>query len=104
MAYSVSQRTGEIGIRMALGARAQSVARLVLSEGGRLVAVGVAAGLLGSLLLTGFLEKLLFGVRAHDPLTFALVVVVMALVAIPACLVPALRAARVDPMTVLRRE
>jgi ABC-type antimicrobial peptide transport system permease subunit len=104
MAYSVSQRTGEIGIRMALGARANSVARLVLSDGGRLVAVGVAAGLLGSLLLTQFVEKLLFGVQPHDPLTFALVVLLMALIAVPACLIPALRAARVDPMMALRGE
>jgi putative ABC transport system permease protein len=104
LAYCVSQRTGEIGIRMALGARANSVARLVLSEGGRLVAVGVAAGLLGSLLLTQFVEKLLFGVQPHDPLTFALVVLLMALIAVPACLIPALRAARVDPMMALRGE
>jgi putative ABC transport system permease protein len=104
MAYAVTQRTGEIGIRMALGAQGRTVARLVLSRGGRLVGLGVAAGLVGSLLLAGFLEKLLFRVSPHDPATFTLVVVVLALVSVPACLVPALRAARVDPMVALRRE
>jgi putative ABC transport system permease protein len=102
MAYSVSQRRGEIGIRMALGAQAHSIARLVLSEGGRVVAFGVASGLVGSLLLTGLLDRLLFGTPAHDPTTFAVVALLVALVATPACLVPALRAARVDPMTALR--
>jgi putative ABC transport system permease protein len=102
MAYSVSQRTGEIGIRMALGARTHAVAGMVLSEGSRMVALGVVAGLIGSLLLTGVVEKMLFGVGAHDPFTFATVAVLMALVAVTACLVPALRATRVDPMTALR--
>ena len=105
MIHSVTQRTGEIGMRMALGARTTStVARLVLSEGGRLVALGVGAGLVGAVLISGTMEKLLFGVHARDPLTFAGVAVVMALVAIPACLIPALRATRIQPMTALRKQ
>jgi putative ABC transport system permease protein len=104
MAYSVSQRTGEIGIRMALGAQTGQVMKLVLSQGGRLVGLGVLAGLGGALLLTRFLERLLFGVRAHDPLTLAGTVTVLVLVAALACLVPARRASRVDPMVALRSE
>jgi putative ABC transport system permease protein len=104
MAYSVSQRTGEIGIRMALGAQARQVMRLVMAQGGRLVGLGVLAGVGGALVLTRLLERLLFGVTAHDPLTFAATVVVLALVAAAACLLPARRAARVDPMTALRSE
>jgi ABC-type antimicrobial peptide transport system permease subunit len=87
---------------MALGARSETVARLILSEGGRLVAIGVAAGLVGALLASGFLERLLYGVRPHDPLTLVAVALFMVLVAVPACLLPALRASRVDPMTALR--
>jgi putative ABC transport system permease protein len=104
MAYSVTQRTREIGLRMALGAQAGSVVRLVLSEGGRVVAIGVGMGVAGALLLSGFLEKLLFGVPAQDPVTLVGVAVVMALSAIPACLVPAWRASRVDPANALRAE
>ena len=104
MVHSVSQRTGEIGLRMALGATTTMVARLVLLEGSRLVAVGVGAGLVGALLLSGTMEKLLFGVEARDPLTFAGVAAVMALAAIFACLIPALRASRIQPMTALRKE
>ena len=103
MAFSVAQRTGEIGIRMALGARASTVARLVLAEGGQVVALGLAAGLAGAWLLTGLVEKLLFGVSARDPLSFAVACILMALAALPACLVPARRASRVDPMVALRR-
>jgi putative ABC transport system permease protein len=102
MAYSVSQRTGEIGIRMALGAQPGEVMRLVLVYGGRLVILGVLAGLVGALLLAGLLERLLFGIGARDPLTFALTVALLAVIAGAACLVPARRATKVQPMTVLR--
>jgi putative ABC transport system permease protein len=104
MAYSVSRRTNEIGIRVALGARAGHVLQLVLSQGGRLVALGLAAGVAGALALTRFLDKLLFEVTATDPSTFAAMVVLLAVVAALACLLPARRAARVDPMLALRAE
>jgi ABC-type antimicrobial peptide transport system permease subunit len=104
MAYSVTTRRREIGLRMALGAQAGTVVGLVLSEGGRLVALGMATGVVGSLLLSGLIEKMLFGVRPHDPLTLVGVAVLMGLTALPACLVPAWRASRVDPMTALRAE
>jgi predicted permease len=104
LVHSVSQRTGEIALRMALGATSTTVARLVLSEGGRLVALGVAAGLIGALFLSGMIDKLLFGVPSRDPWTFAAVAGLMALVAVPACLVPALRATYVQPMAALRKE
>jgi putative ABC transport system permease protein len=104
MAHAVVHRTAEIGIRRALGAQTGDVVGPVLGRGARLVALGVAGGLLGSLLLTRFLEKMLFGVRAHDPLTFGGIAALLALVAAIACIVPARRAARVDPMTALRAE
>jgi ABC-type antimicrobial peptide transport system permease subunit len=104
MAYFVSQRTGELGIRMALGAQAPDLVRLVFAEGGRLIALGVAAGVIGALLLTRFLERLLFGITTHDPLTFAATVVVLAVIAGAACLVPARRATQVPPMSALRGE
>jgi putative ABC transport system permease protein len=104
MAYAVSQRTGEIGIRMALGARTRDVMRLVLAQGGRLMVMGVLAGVVGALLLTRFLEKLLFDVSTYDPLTFVAITLLLAAVASVACLLPARRAARVDPMTALRTD
>jgi putative ABC transport system permease protein len=104
MAYSVSQRTGEIGIRMALGAQASAVMRLVLAQGGRLVVWGVLAGVAGALVLTRFLEGLLSGVSTRDPLTFMATVVVLVVVATTACLLPARRAARLDPVRALRRQ
>jgi len=104
MTYAVARRTGEIGVRMALGERAGDVLRLVLAQGARLVALGVAAGLLGALALSGLLAPLLFGVSARDPLTFAAIAALLALVALVACLVPARRSTRVDPMTALRAE
>jgi putative ABC transport system permease protein len=104
MAYTVSRRTDEIGIRIALGAKAGDIVRLVLSEGGRLVALGVGVGLVGALFLTRFLEKLLFGVRSYDPATFAGMVLLLVAVAGAACLLPARRATRVSPMVALRSE
>jgi putative ABC transport system permease protein len=104
MAYSVSQRTVEIGIRMALGADAGNVLRLVGARGARLIAVGIAVGVVGALVLTRFLDTLLFDLSAHDPLTFGVAIVLLTLVAAAACAVPALRASRVNPMTVMRAE
>ncbi len=104
MAYSVSQRTGEIGIRMALGAQRGDVMRLIFLQGGRLVALGLGLGIVGALLLTRFLASLLFGISAHDPLTFAVIAGLLALVAALACWLPARRATRVDPIIALRGE
>jgi putative ABC transport system permease protein len=104
MAYSVTQRTHEIGVRMALGAQARDVGRLVLSEGVRMAIVGVILGIGGALALTRFLEKLLFDVTTTDPLTFVVVPMVLVLVALVACWMPARRAADVDPQVALRYE
>jgi putative ABC transport system permease protein len=104
MAYSVRQRTGEIGIRMALGAGTAQVVRLVCLQGGRLIALGLALGVGGALLLTRFLSTMLFGVSAHDPLTFGAIALLLAIAAALACLLPARRAAGVNPMTALRSE
>jgi putative ABC transport system permease protein len=102
IAYSVRQRTPEMGIRMALGAQPGDVRRLILAQGLKLTLFGVAIGLLASLALTRWMESLLFGVRPADPLTFAAIAVVLTLVALLACWVPARRATKVDPMIALR--
>ena len=104
ISYSVTQRTQEIGIRMALGARATDVLRLVLTEFMRLTVVGVALGLVGAYLLTRLMTSLLFGVTPTDITTFVLVSITLSLVALVACLIPARRAARVDPLVALRYE
>jgi putative ABC transport system permease protein len=104
ISYSTSRRTREIGIRMALGAARQDVLRLVIAEGLVLTLVGLGIGLAGALALTRFLKSLLFGVPANDPATFAAVSVVLLCVGIAACLIPAMRAMRVDPMVALRYE
>jgi macrolide transport system ATP-binding/permease protein len=104
VSYSVAQRTREIGIRLALGARARDVLRLVAGRGMLLVTVGIVAGLAFALVLTRFMEGVLYGVSATDALTFTLVVVLLAAVALLACLVPARRATKVDPMVALRHE
>jgi putative ABC transport system permease protein len=104
MAYSVSQRTSEIGVRRALGARTADVLALVFAQGVRLVGLGLLAGVLGAALLSRFLERLLFKVSAHDPLTFAAVVSILVAVAGLGCLLPARRASRVDPMVALRSQ
>ena len=104
IAYSVTQRTQEIGIRMAIGAQRADVLQLILVDGLKLVALGVALGLAGALALTRVLHSLLFGVTAHDPLVFAVNAALLLAVATIACLLPALRATRVDPMVALRSE
>jgi len=104
ISYSVTQRTQELGIRRALGADASSVLRMVLVEGLRVVAIGLAIGLIGALALTRLLQSLLFHVAAADPLTFVAVVVILAAVALLASYLPAKRAASVDPMVALRYE
>ena len=104
IAYSVSQRTREIGIRIALGSQQHDVVRLVLSEGILVILIGLAVGLAASLSSTRFLSSLLFGVTATDPLTFAGVSILLAFVAVVACYLPARRASRVDPVVALRYE
>jgi putative ABC transport system permease protein len=100
----VAARTREIGVRMALGARPVQVLASVAAQAAAVTGFGIAAGLAGALMLARFMATLLFGVPSRDPLTFALVPVVLAVVAAAAAIVPARRAARVDPMVALREE
>ena len=104
VAYSVTQRTREIGIRMALGARTGDVLRLIMKQGMLLVFAGGLVGLAGALGLTRFLRSLLFGVGPADPLTFTIIPVLLCGVALLACWLPARRAAKVDPIEALRYE
>jgi putative ABC transport system permease protein len=104
LAYLVTQRTREIGIRMALGARHTHVLGLVVGHGSKLTAAGLVLGVGGALALTRFMKSLLFGVDAKDPVTFAGVVALLAVVALAACFVPAWRAMQVEPMVALRDE
>ncbi|MFZ0334921.1 MAG: FtsX-like permease family protein, partial [Candidatus Acidiferrales bacterium] len=104
ISYLVGQRTHEIGVRMALGAQQSDVLRLILGEGGRMALVGVVIGVAAALGLTRLMKGMLFGVSASDPLTFMGVAIVLIVVALAACYIPARRAMRVDPMVALRYE
>lgn len=104
LAYSVNQRTREIGVRMALGAQRGDVQRLIVGEGMKVALIGVGIGLVGGLALGRFLSSLVFGVAVRDPATFGVVTVVLTGIALAACAIPARRASRVDPMVALRYE
>jgi putative ABC transport system permease protein len=104
MAYSVSRRTREIGVRAALGAGSGDILRMILGQGMRTIFIGLAIGIAGSLVLTRTVESLLFGVTATDPLTFASVALLLMVIAIVACYIPARRATKVDPVIALRYE
>ncbi len=104
ISYSVTQRTQEIGIRMALGAQTKDVLRLVVRQGMSLVAIGIAIGLIAALALTRVMKSLLYDVSPTDPLTFAMISLLLAGVAFCACWLPARRAAKVDPLVALRHE
>jgi putative ABC transport system permease protein len=104
MAYSVSRRTREIGVRVALGASTGAVLQMILGQGMRTIVIGVATGFAGALVLTRAVESLLFGVTATDPLTFGGVTVLLVGTALLACYIPARRATKIDPMVALRHE
>jgi putative ABC transport system permease protein len=104
LAYSVSQRTAELGLRMALGATRQGVLGIVIGEGMRVALIGIGIGLLGGLAVGRAVSSLVFGVPVRDAATFATVAMVLASVAFAACVIPAFRASRVDPLVALRHE
>ncbi len=104
IAYSVSRRTNEIGIRMAMGACVGDILRLVLSHGGKLILIGTGIGLVGSFAVTRLMSSFLFEVTARDPITFLSVTLVLAIATLLACYIPARRATRINPMDALRYE
>lgn len=104
LSYEVARRTRELGIRMALGAQRRDLLRLVVGQGVLLVLIGTAIGIAGALGVTRFMSSMLYGIHADDPLTFAAVAILLMLVALAACYIPARRAVRVDPMVALRYE
>ncbi len=104
LAFSVSARTNEIGVRMSLGAAPGRVQRMILGEGGVLLALGLVLGLLGALLAAHAIQGLLFGVAPYDPATFGAVALLMAVIGIGACWIPAVRASRVDPAITMRAQ
>lgn len=104
LSYEVARRTRELGIRMALGAQRRDLLRLVVGQGILLVLVGTAIGIAGALGVTRFMSSMLYGIHADDPLTFAAVAILLTLVALAACYIPARRAMKVDPIIALRYE
>jgi ABC-type antimicrobial peptide transport system permease subunit len=104
MAYAVSQRTREMGVRIALGAETGNVLRMILGQGLRLAVIGAGLGVVASFGLTRLMSGLLFGVKPSDPETFVLVTAALLIVALAACWIPAWRATRVDPVIALRYE
>ena len=104
LSYSVTERSHEMGIRMALGADRGAILRMILSQGLVLAAIGLAIGIAGSIGLSRFIQSLLFGVSPTDPATYVGVTALLGVVAFFACAIPALRATRVDPLTVLHYE
>jgi predicted permease len=104
ISYIVGQRTHEIGVRLALGAYPSDVLRLVLGQGAKLALLGVAIGIVAALALARLMTNMIFGVSAHDPMTFIVVAVVLVTVALAACYIPARRATRTDPVTAMRYE
>ena len=104
ISYGVSQRTAEVGIRMAIGAEPTDVLRMILAEGARLTLAGVGVGLIGAWGLSRFMANQLYGISTTDPTTFLVVAVVLSGVALAAAYIPALRAARMDPVRALQAE
>jgi putative ABC transport system permease protein len=104
MAYSFSQRTHEVGIRMALGAQRLDILRMALGEGMRIVVIGLASGLVGAAIVSRIFRSMLFDVAPADPITYFAVSAILAGVAIFACYIPARRATRIDPLVALREE
>ena len=104
MSYSVSRRTHELGVRMALGAAQQDVVKLVVKQAMTLALVGSACGLIAAVVLTRMMSKLLYGVRSTDPLTFVAVALIVGGVALAASYIPARRVTHIDPVTALRCE
>jgi len=104
MAYSVSQRTRELGIRVSVGAARRDIFKLILSQGLAISVVGLLAGLVAALAVTRLTRNLLYGISATDPLTFVVIVILLLCVTLLACYFPARRAIKVDPMIALRAE
>jgi putative ABC transport system permease protein len=102
LAYSVSLRKREIGVRIALGAQTSNILRLVIRQGLKLVCFGLIVGIVSALILVRFIDSILYGISASDPVSLGLAVVVLGLAAVLACLLPALRATRINPITALR--